>query len=92
MPTCSSDRETSRDWLLGRVKAVVSKKLRVDPAPLAPDLSLSLDLGADDLDVVEVAMALERELEIRIPNEILPELQTLGDFAHYLSELSNWGT
>jgi acyl carrier protein len=37
------------------------------------------DLGADDLDMLEICMALEEELHIEIPDEDIEEIETVGD-------------
>lgn len=38
------------------------------------------DLGLDSLDVLELAMALEEEFDIEIPDEELEPVATVGDF------------
>jgi acyl carrier protein len=51
-----------------------------DPARLTPETRLLQDLGNDSLDIADLAMELEDELGVTLPNEALenPEL-TLGE-------------
>jgi acyl carrier protein len=58
-----------------------------DPAKLTPQTRLLQDLGNDSLDVAELAMELEDELGVTLPNEALekPEL-TLGDVEQALRD------
>ena len=43
------------------------------------------DLGADSLDLFELAMALEDEFGIEIPTEDLEQIATVGDVVEYIS-------
>ena len=47
------------------------------------------DLEADSLDLVELHMAFEEALDIKIPDETLAKLQTVGDIAEYLREAAD---
>ena len=67
------------------IRRLVSSKLGVREDQLAPHDNLASDLGADSLDVVELVMAIEREFQIRIPDEVFPELQTLADVTRYVA-------
>ena len=63
--------------ILTGVQAVLQYVLGVINA--APDTQLS-DLGAESLEMVEIAMALEEEFKIDIPEDIAPTASsTVGD-------------
>lgn len=47
--------------------------------PLATSDVLTDDLGADSLDIVEMAIAIESELGIRIPDDEFERWQTVRD-------------
>jgi acyl carrier protein len=51
-----------------------------DPSTIQPSSRLVKDLGADSLEVVELTMALEEKLGIKLPDEVAdnPDL-TLGE-------------
>ena len=42
------------------------------------------DLGADSLDLFELAMAMEEKFDIEIPSEDLPQIKTVADAAKYI--------
>nr|WP_026119544.1 acyl carrier protein [Nocardiopsis ganjiahuensis] len=52
-----------------RVKKVIAEKLEVPEDRVVNTASLTEDLGADDLALTELALALEEEFGIRIPDE-----------------------
>ena len=56
----------------------VKEHLVIDTANLIDDL------GADELDTVEIVMALEEEFNIEIPDEDAEELLTVGDIVKYI--------
>src|SRR2546428_6284681 len=62
-----------------RVRRVGADNLGVDIDDLTPDVSLTDDLAADSLDLLEVALALERELGISLPERLLERVRTYGD-------------
>lgn len=50
-----------------RVIAAVAHALDLDPAEVTPDASLEEELGAESLDFLDLAFALEREFQVRLP-------------------------
>jgi acyl carrier protein len=62
-----------------RVRALVAEHLGVDIDDLASDISLTDNLAADSLDLLDLAMALEDEFEIRLPESTVDEVRTYGD-------------
>lgn len=62
-----------------RVRRVVAHHLGVDAEELTPDVSLVDDLAADSLDLVELAIELEREFGISLPETLIEGLRTYGD-------------
>lgn len=65
------------DQVLEKIKEVVPK-FGVDPDDVNGEATLE-DLDMDSLDVVEVMQAIEDELGIRVPDEDLEDLSTIGD-------------
>ncbi len=62
-----------------RVRRIVADHLGVTPQQLSGRVSLVDDLAADSLDLVELAMALEGEFGIMIPERTLDALRTYDD-------------
>lgn len=54
-----------------KMKEIISEQLEVELNDVTLDSDISKDLGADDLDAVELQMALEEEFEIEITKEII---------------------
>lgn len=48
-----------------KVRAVLAEQMGLDDGAVTNDALLDEDLGADSLDVVEIAMALEAEFNLR---------------------------
>jgi len=65
-----------------RVRQAVAENLGVSLEELTPDVSLTDDLAADSLDLLELALAIEHELGITIPERILEEVRTYGELVH----------
>jgi len=68
--------------LEARVQKVVAAQLGVGTEELTPDVSLSDDLAADSLDLVELGFAFEDELGINLPERVLQGIRTYGDLLH----------
>jgi len=62
-----------------RVRRVVADILGVDPDALGPDVSLTDDLAADSLDLAELAVRLEDDLGIVLPDRALDDVRTYGE-------------
>ncbi|MGL5972246.1 MAG: acyl carrier protein [Oscillospiraceae bacterium] len=69
-----------------KVCEVIAKTLSCDVATLTPETSLTDDLGADSLDAVELNMALEEEFDIKISDEEIASLSTVGDIVTFVSK------
>lgn len=67
-----------------RVREVVCEAMGSDPSKVTPEAHLVEDLWADSLDQVELAIDLEREFEVDIPDEDLHRLATVGDVVRYI--------
>ncbi len=67
-----------------RLTEIIAQKLDVDADKVTSDASFTEDLGADSLDFVELAMALEEEFDIEIPDSDVEKIQTVQDALSYL--------
>jgi acyl carrier protein len=71
---------------MARVQRIVADQLGVNLREVVPEANLFTDLGADDLDMVELVMALEEAFNIEIPDDVLEYVQTPSDIAGYIDE------
>jgi acyl carrier protein len=69
------------DLIRGRLAELIER----DPAEIQLETRLEEDLEADSLDLVELAMALEEELSLEIPDEELEGIRTVGDAVDFVA-------
>lgn len=70
------------------VHAVVEKFVRDinDSAQAEVPAGMSLgEIGLDSLSIVDLLFKLEREFEVSIPDDALPNLTTVGDLVEYVN-------
>lgn len=67
-----------------KVKGIVADQLDVDEEKVVADASITDDLGADSLDVVDLVMSIEEEFDIEIPDEAVEGIKTVGDIVKYI--------
>jgi len=65
---------------------IISEQLQVKRSLVVPNASILNDLGADSLDMVELAMAFEEEFRIEVPDNKLEEIFTVGQIMTKLKE------
>jgi acyl carrier protein len=58
----------------------------VAPADVTPDKSFVDDLDVDSLSMVEVALAAEEKFGVKIPDDELSNLKTVGDAITYIDK------
>ncbi len=62
-----------------RIRRLVAEHLGVAEEELSPELSLVEDLAADSLDFAELGLAVEEDLDLAVPEEVLDGVRTYGD-------------
>ena len=71
--------------MLEQIKSMIAENLGVNEDTITEASSFKDDLGADSLDLFELAMALEDEFSIEIPTEDLEQIATVGDVVQYIN-------
>lgn len=67
-----------------RARSIIRTQLGLrETEPIGLDARIA-DLGADDLDNVEIILALEEEFECAIPDAVASRLTTFGDVMAFL--------
>jgi acyl carrier protein len=66
-----------------RLRGIIEDQLDIPPDRIRLDSRFIEDFGADSLDAVELAMAVEEEFNINIPDDMLPHLVTVADVIRY---------
>lgn len=67
-----------------KVKKILVDQLDVDEDAITMDSSISDDLGADSLDVVDMVMTLEEEFDMEIEDEAIESMKTVGDIVNFI--------
>ena len=73
--------------MLDRIKEIIARELMVEESDISAETDIINDLGADSLTVVDLAMALEDEFDIELPDEDLEKIKTVGDIVNYIKNL-----
>lgn len=69
---------------LKELKEIVAEELNVSVEELTEATKFVDDLGADSLDLFQLAMAMEEKFDIEIPSEDLEKIVSVGDAAKYI--------
>lgn len=70
-----------------KVKDLIAEQLDVeDKESITESSSITDDLGADSLDVVDLVMALEDEFNVEIPEDQVENIKTVGDIVKYIED------
>ena len=70
-----------------KIKAIICEQFELDPETVTEETHFVTDLGADSLDVVELAMNIEGEFGLdEISEEDIRGVQTVGDLVAYVNE------
>ena len=68
-----------------KVKAIIVEQFELEEGTVTEETNFLSDLGADSLDVVELAMSIEDEFELgEISEEDIRSIQTVGDLVAYV--------
>lgn len=68
-----------------KLRAIICEQLELDEDDVTMDTTF-YDMGADDIDMVDIAMSIEDEFEVEITDETLEKFVTVGDAVNYLEE------
>ena len=69
-----------------KVRDIIVSNLSCDLEAVTMEASLTDDLELDSLDAVDLNAALEDELGVSMPDEVLKEVKSVGDIVRYLEE------
>ena len=75
--------------VLGIVERFLEPEMREKLEDGGANLRFMEDLGVDSLTMVEIVMTVEQVLDVKIDNEELRELRTLGDVNSYITARLN---
>ena len=75
----------SENDILSGLAQIVNEITGIKTEQITPAASFVDDLDVDSLSMVEVAVAAEERFGVRIPDEALAKLKTVGDAVSYIA-------
>ncbi|MBX0288655.1 acyl carrier protein [Haloarcula salinisoli] len=71
-----------------RVASIISNRLHVEESEFEDDTPITGDvLDAESLDIVEIAEAIDENLDVYISDEELEEMETVGDLKSFVKSV-----
>jgi len=70
--------------LIEELKKLIADKLGIECKNISEKSSITDDLKADSLDMVEITMCIEDTFGVKISDEDLGKFKTVGDIANFL--------
>ncbi len=65
--------------MLDRIREVICRYVTIDPEKLTEDTNIRSELGLNSLELINIAVAIEDEFDVEIPDREVSNLETLGD-------------
>lgn len=69
-----------------KVRKIVAKQLRVDIEKVTPEAKFIKDLGANELDLIEMIIEFDTEFGLDIPEEDAEEMIKIKDAIKYIED------
>ena len=69
-----------------KMKQILADQLDADIDSITLETDIQDDLGADSLDLVDLAMSIEDEFDIELSDDALEKIKTVGDLATYIED------
>ena len=70
-----------------KVQDILMHQLQVSREQIVPEARIMADLGADSLDMVEIAMKAEEEFELTLPDDEAEKIVTVDDLYEAVANL-----
>lgn len=67
-----------------KIRDIIVDQLDAEEDQVTLEASITEDLGADSLDVVDLVMSIEESFDIEIPDEEVENIKTVGDIVKYI--------
>jgi acyl carrier protein len=76
----------TQEEILADLAEIVEEVAGVDKDEVQMDKSFTGDLDVDSLTMVEVVVAAEEKFSVKIPDDAVKDLSTVGDAVKYIQE------
>jgi acyl carrier protein len=71
--------DTLTETEMTKVQDILRHQLQINREQIKPEARIMADLGADSLDIVEIAMKAEEEFSLTLPDEEAEKIVTVDD-------------
>ena len=75
------------DKEIAKVQDILMHQLQINREQITPEARLMADLGADSLDMVEIAMKAEEEFGFALPDDEAEKIVTVNDLSAAVGKL-----
>jgi acyl carrier protein len=79
----------TEEQIVSDLAVILNEVAGVDQSKVSPEKSFLDDLEVDSLSMVEVVMAAEDKFGVKIPDEEVKNLKTVGDAVKFIKKSSN---
>ncbi|GAB08993.1 acyl carrier protein [Gordonia araii NBRC 100433] len=77
----------TQEELIAGIAEIIEEVTGIDPSEVTIEKSFVDDLDIDSLSIVEIAVQLEDKYGVKVPDEDLAGLRTVGDAVAYIQKL-----
>ncbi|MET9212874.1 MULTISPECIES: meromycolate extension acyl carrier protein AcpM [unclassified Nocardia] len=78
---------TTQEEIVAGIAEIVEEVTGIDAEEVTPEKSFVEELEIDSLSLVEIAVQLEDKYNVKIPDEDLASLKTVGDAVAYVQKM-----
>lgn len=71
--------------MLNKIARIICEYVETDPSQITEETNLRTDIGASSFDLMNIAIAVEAEYGVSLPNSELPKVKTVGDIMRLVS-------
>lgn len=72
--------------MIDKLREIICRFVDMDPNSLTEDTNIRTELGLNSLELVNIAVAIEDEFDIEIPDREALNIETLGDAAKLIEK------
>jgi len=69
-----------------KVREIICEQFELDEKMVKMDSNIVSDLGADSLDVIDLAMSIEDEFDMEVPDDEIGSIKTVGDIVRFIED------
>ncbi len=65
--------------MLDTIREVICRFVEIDPEKITEETNIRTELGLNSLELINIAVAIEDEFDVEIPDREVGNLETIGD-------------